>query len=105
MSFKLRSIIYTDLIGKKVYAKHKWNPLWNDFKELGKVIDETKNTLKVLKKHGGKPKTYIKPHYIFRMWVRIDPHESILIEFDGVNIMGSPAERLKKLKKIRRKLH
>ena len=55
--------IYQDLIGVKLYAKNKFNITWSEYKDIGLVIDETKNTL--LLQQGTEIKRYIKNHFIF----------------------------------------
>lgn len=96
--------IYLDLIGRELYAKNKTQPNWTEFKFIGTVCNETKNSL-FLKSHG-EIKQYIKDHFIFRC--NLSQPEGIIkvLEFDGTKILGRPEQRIKKIKKInRRKLH
>ncbi|SRR6056297_2013283 len=104
MKSNIKYITNLDLIGKEISAKHKYNKkTWKDYQNIGIVIDETKNML-ITKKHK-KIKKYVKIQYKFRCWVPLSDQKRILIEFDGKNIQGTPAERIKKIKKPRRKLH
>lgn len=99
-----RFIIYLDLIGRELDAKHKTNPKWSTFRKLGTVLNETRNTLFVKNSH--QIKQYVKDHFIFRCWL-LQPHGiAKCVEFDGNKVIGKPEQRIKKLRKInRRKLH
>jgi RNase P/RNase MRP subunit p29 len=91
-----------DLIGVELYAKSKTNPTWATFKEIGTVIDETKNTL--IMQHSDDIKTYIKSQYIFHVKIPPTDGSNNMLEFDGNKIIGNPENRIKKMKKkIRRR--
>lgn len=95
--------IYQDMIGVILYAQHKSNPTWTEFRKIGKVIDESKYTLVVQNESGFH--TYIKEQYLFRSWIPCADDQLQLLQFDGTKIIGLPETRIKLLKKIRRKLH
>ncbi len=105
MKSNLKTFTCQDLIGKVLYAKHKYNPTWKKYKKIGIVLDETKNTIKLKIINGKKIKTLIKNQYMFRCWIPSEENKQNLVEFDGKNVKGTPAERIKKIKKPRRKLH
>ena len=97
-------VVYLDLIGRELYAKHKTLPEWITFRYLGTIYSETKYTLMVQTEDG--IKQYIKDHFIFRCNLQQSPSESKIVEFDGGKVIGKPEQRIKKIKKInRRKLH
>jgi RNase P/RNase MRP subunit p29 len=96
--------IYLDLIGRNLHAKHKTHPHWTEFRNIGTVVSETKNTLKT--QNNGTIKIYVKEQYIFRCWIPQERNQKILLEFDGTKITGNPEQRIKNIrKKYRRKLH
>lgn len=104
MRFNPEIFIYIDQIGLNLYGKHKYNKNWTEFRELGKVIDETKHTLVI--QNSTSTKTYIKNQYIFRSWLPQMDQSKKLIEYDGQKIVGNPENRIKLIrKKHRRKLH
>ena len=97
-------LIYLDLIGRELDAKHKTNPKWSTFKSLGTVWNETRNTLYF--HESGEIKQYIKDHFLFRCNLPQPQGISKIVEFDGKKIIGRPEQRIKKIKKLnRRKLH
>lgn len=103
MKSKARELVYTDLIGREMYAKHKSLPTWREFLHLGVVIDETKHTLRI--RSDGKIRTFVKNQYIFQCWI-VDGGQEFLVEFDGNKIHGRPEQRIKLIrKKFRSKLH
>lgn len=103
MKSNVKYFIYQDMIGVVLYAKHKTNPLWNEFREIGRVIDETRNTLVI--QDAGITKHYIKEQYLFRSWIPTGDGQFHLLEFDGSKLVGLPETRIKTIKKIRRKFH
>lgn len=92
--------IYLDMIGVDFDAKHKYNPNWNDFKHIGRCVDETKNTI-IVEQHQT-TKIFVKNQYIFRVWLPQEDGTSVQLEFDGSKIVGRPEQRIKL---IRKKLH
>ncbi|MBC7100493.1 ribonuclease P protein component 1 [Methanothermobacter tenebrarum] len=89
-----RNVFRHELIGLKVKvaeSPHK------DFKGLkGKVIDETKNTLKIELKDG---KEIIIPKNVAKFHFKLPDGQ--VVEIDGRIIVGRPEERIKKkFKKI-----
>ena len=100
--------LYLDLIGRELYGKSKQNSKWTDFRKIGIIVDETKNTVK-LKENiatGCTIKQYIKDHFIFRCWLPQQEEDSYCVEFDGQKILGRPGQRIKKIRKKHwRKLH
>jgi RNase P/RNase MRP subunit p29 len=103
MKSNVKYFIYQDMIGVILYAKHKTNPSWSEFRNIGRVTDETKHTLVV--QNADITKHYIKEQYLFRSWVPTEDGQFHLLEFDGAKLVGLPENRIKTIKKIRRKLH
>ena len=85
-------VIYHDLIGFKVFIKRKSKS--SEFKDIGTVINETKNM--IITEKDNQIKKYIKKDHIFRLSM-----EDITVEFDGLKILGTPENRLRNLKKKR----
>jgi len=103
MRYNLKHFLYIDLIGVFLYGKHKFNPTFDQFQELGIVVDESKHTLLIQK--GPESKTYIKNQYVFQCWLPQPDGTKKLLEFDGEKIVGNPENRIKNIRKIRRKYH
>jgi RNase P/RNase MRP subunit p29 len=103
MKSNSKYFIYQDMIGVILYAQHKSNPTWTDFQKIGKVVDESKYTLVVQNESGFH--TYIKEQYLFRSWIPSADGQLQLLQFDGNKLIGTPENRIKQLKKIRRKFH
>jgi len=94
-------LIYHDLIGFYAYAKHISQKKKENYKDIGMIIDDTKNMLiseknKVIKK-------YIKKDHIFRIRLPSDKNDSQedLLEVEGTKIIGRPENRLRNLRKKR----
>lgn len=94
--------INQDLIGVEIYAKQKFIHE-SEFKFIGTVVDETKNTLSV--EFDKDTKLYIKDQYIFQCWLPQQDGLLKLLQFDGQKIVGRPESRIKLLRKTRRKYH
>ncbi|MHA1438721.1 MAG: ribonuclease P protein subunit [Promethearchaeota archaeon] len=90
-------IIYHDLIGFNAYAKLIPKSRKIGFKNIGIVIDETKNML--ITETNKKIKKYIKKDHIFRFEI---PNSNDMLEVEGNKIVGDPINRLRNLKKRRR---
>jgi RNase P/RNase MRP subunit p29 len=103
MKSNAKTFIYQDMIGVILYAKHKYNPTWTEFRIIGKVVDETKFTLVV--QNGQGIRIFIKNQYLFQSWIPAGSGQIQLIQFDGTKLVGLPEVRIKNLKKIRRKFH
>lgn len=56
----------------------------------GKILDETRNTFKIL--HDGRAKTIIKNTNVFHFKF----HDDTVVEIDGKILVGRPEDRLKK---------
>lgn len=56
----------------------------------GKILDETRNTFKIL--HNGRTKTIIKNANVFHFKF----HDDTIVEIDGKILVGRPEDRLKK---------
>ncbi|MCP4762810.1 MAG: ribonuclease P protein subunit [archaeon] len=101
---------YRDLIGLNVWVKiknSKKNQNNQEFFSGGIVIDETYNTL--ITSHEENPmnynkiqKIFIKKNHIFRFELE-NTTEIITIEVDGKKLLKRPENRLKMLRKKRRK--
>ena len=87
-------LIYHDLIGFQVLAKHKSKDQ-GDFSDVGVVIDDTKNMLHIKKENI--IKKLVKNEYVFRIKL-----EDGLLELNGSKIIGVPENRLRSLKKKKR---
>lgn len=87
-------LIYHDLIGFQVLARHKSKDQ-GDFSDVGVVIDDTKNMLHIKKENI--IKKLVKKDYVFRIKL-----EDGLLELNGSKIIGVPENRLRSLKKKKR---
>ncbi len=101
-----RYIIYHDLIGFHLLAKAKSKlrsrSNISEFKDIGIVIDESRNM--IITKKNNKIKKYIKKDYIFRVIVPNSKKygKEPVLEVDGEKIVGRPENRLRSLRKKRR---
>lgn len=94
-------LIYHDLIGLYAYAKLISKKKKENYKEIGMIIDDTKNMLiteknKVIKK-------YIKKDHLFRIKLPSEKNDSeeYMVEVNGTKIVGRPENRLRNLRKRR----
>lgn len=87
------SILRQDLIGLK--AKVVRSPNMDCMNVDGRVIDETRNTVKIL--HGNKAKTIVKHTAVFHFTAENGP----ILEVDGKALIGRPEDRIKKRVKRR----
>jgi RNase P/RNase MRP subunit p29 len=94
-------VIYHDLIGFHAYAKLISKKKKESFKDIGMVIDDTKNML--ITNKNKVTKKYIKKDHVFR--IRLPSEESegdeYLLEVNGSKIVGRPENRLRNLRKRR----
>jgi len=90
MKYSKRNLIYHELIGLRVIIKDHTDPTLKGIS--GKVVDETKNTLRIatddgrevtVLKHGGR--------FIFKLPKTLD------VEVLGDMIIGRPEDRLKRI--------
>lgn len=89
-----RNVFRHELIGLKVKVAESPHKHFKDLK--GKVIDETKNTLKIELEDG---KEIIIPKNVATFHFRLPDGQ--VVEIDGRIIVGRPEERIKKkFKKI-----
>ena len=95
--------INQDLIGVKLNAKHKYNSTWSEYRSLGIVLDETKYMLHI-QPTTGEIKQYVKDQYIFQSKLPQPDGSTIVLQFDGAKIVGRPEQRIKLIRKTRRKL-
>lgn len=86
------SILRHELIGLNAKVAKSSHPDYIGIS--GRVIDETRNTLKIL--HGGKEKTVIKETSVFHFTLP----DGTVVEINGKSIVGRPEDRLKR--RIRR---
>jgi len=90
----LSYILQDEFIGLKLKVVKSTNPSCIGLS--GRVIDETKNTFKILCKNG-KEKILIKENCVFHFTL---PDKTV-IEVDGKVLIGRPEDRVKKI--IRRR--
>lgn len=83
-----KTIIHHCLIGLKVKIIKSSNPQYLNI--VGKVIDETKNTLII--ESGGKEKQIPKQNCIFQFYLS----KQQAVEVNGHLLQGRPEERIKK---------
>ena len=88
MSITPKTIIYHCLIGLEVKVIKSSNPYYLNM--VGKIVDETKNTLII--KSGGKEKRIPKKDTIFLFHLSTNT----AIEIYGNLLIGRPEERIKK---------
>jgi ribonuclease P protein subunit POP4 len=91
---KLSYILQDEFIGLKLKVVKSTNPSCIGLS--GRVIDETKNTFKILCKNG-EEKILIKENCVFHFTL---PDKTV-IEVDGKVLIGRPEDRVKKI--IRRR--
>jgi RNase P/RNase MRP subunit p29 len=103
LRYNPKYFVYEDLIGMTIYAKSKYISTWTDFVLIGTVADETKNMLLVQSESGYKK--YIKNQYLFQVWLPQSTGMAKLLQFDGQKIVGRPENRIKQIRKNRRKFH
>lgn len=87
-------LIYHDLIGFQVLARHKSKDQ-GEFSNFGLIIDDTKNMLYI--KKDNIVKKLVKNDYVFRIKI-----EDGFLEINGSKIIGVPENRLRSLKKKKR---
>ncbi|MEM3744899.1 MAG: ribonuclease P protein subunit [Candidatus Bathyarchaeia archaeon] len=90
----LLHILQDEFIGLDVKVVKSTNPYYVGLR--GKVIDETKNTFRILCKNK-EEKILIKENCVFRFTL---PDKTV-VEIDGKVLIGRPEDRVKKL--IRRR--
>jgi RNase P/RNase MRP subunit p29 len=100
MKLNPKYLIYHDLIGLKVLALRNDKLKSKNFKDIGHVIDETKNML-ITKNKDNKKKFYIKKNHQFRFILPNNDGEPIILEVNGLKIVGRPENRIKDIKKKR----
>ncbi|MEM1998152.1 MAG: ribonuclease P protein subunit [Candidatus Bathyarchaeia archaeon] len=86
----LSHILQDEFIGLNVRVVKSTNPSYVGLR--GKVIDETKNTFKILCKNN-EEKILIKENCIFHFTL---PDKTV-IEIDGKVLIGRPEDRVKKI--------
>jgi RNase P/RNase MRP subunit p29 len=102
MEINPKYLIYHDLIGLETFAKAKSKKKKvSSFSYIGNVIDDTENML--ITKNDTTIKKYIKKEYMFRFQLPTKNNGTHdLLEVDGSKIVGSPENRLRKLKRKKR---
>jgi ribonuclease P protein subunit POP4 len=81
-------IVRRELIG--THAKISQSSHRGNVGISGKIMDETRNTFKIL--HNGRTKTIIKNTSVFHFKF----HDDTVVEIDGKILVGRPEDRLKK---------
>ena len=87
------AIIHSEFIGVEASIAKSRHPGYLNI--FGTIIDETRNTFKIL--HNGKRKTVIKHSAIFNF----NFSDGSIVEIDGKLLVGRPEDRMKK--RIRRR--
>ena len=87
-------IIYHDLIGFKAKVRLKSKKKSLEFRDIGIIIDETKNL--IITDKDNQIKKYIKKDHVFRLML-----DEEVLEIDGSKLVGTPENRLRSLKKKR----
>ena len=102
MTLDPRYIIYHDLIGYPAKARQKTKSTVNQkFSDIGEIIDETRNM--VITNKDSQIKKYIKKDHIFQFKIQEKKaQEYVIVEVDGIKIVGHPLNRLRSLRKKRR---
>ena len=100
-------LIYRDLIGLKIWIKQIGNKKKTEFFPGGIVIDESYNTLittteKDPKNYEKNQKVYLKKKCIFRFELPAES-EKIIVEINGEKIQKRPENRIKLLRKKKRR--
>lgn len=101
MKVNPKYIIYHDLIGFYAYAKVISKKKNGNFKDIGMVIDDTKNML--ITEKNEVIKKYIKKDHTFRFKLpnEKNDNEEYMLEVKGIKIIGRPENRLRNLRKRR----
>ena len=94
-------LIYHDLIGLYAYARLISNKENEDYKDIGIIIDDTKNML--IAEKSKITKKYIKKDHVFRFKLPSEENNSKekILEVNGTKIVGRPENRLRTLRKKR----
>ena len=100
-------IAYRDLIGLKIWIKQKKQKNMKDFIDAGIIIDETYNLIIASKDKNPEnyektKKKYVKKNTIFRIILITDSGPST-IEIDGNKLLKRPENRIKNIRKIKRR--
>ncbi|TFG04567.1 MAG: hypothetical protein EU539_10575 [Promethearchaeota archaeon] len=101
MKVNPKHLIHHDLIGIRAQAKTKSNSKNKQFKDIGTIIDDTKNMLIVQKEN--LVKKYIKKDHVFRFKIfqENNTDHEYLLEVEGTKIVGRPENRLRNLSRKR----
>lgn len=96
-----RYLRYHDLIGFYAYAKLISRKKKENYKDIGMIIDDTKNML--ISEKNEVIKKYIKKNHIFRIRLPSEKNdgEESLLEVEGTKLIGRPENRLRNLRKRR----
>ena len=94
-------LIYHDLIGFNAYAKLISKRQNEVYKDIGMIIDDTKNML--ITEKNKITKKYVKKDHIFRIKLpgESNQREEYMVEVEGAKIVGRPENRLRNLRKRR----
>ncbi|TFG09514.1 MAG: hypothetical protein EU535_09030 [Promethearchaeota archaeon] len=101
MKVNPKYLIYHDLIGLSAQAKTKSRSENKNFKDIGTIIDDTKNMLIAQKEN--LVKKYIKKDHVFRFTIfqENSTDNEYLLEVEGTQIIGRPENRLRNLNRKR----
>jgi RNase P/RNase MRP subunit p29 len=93
----LKYLIYHDLIGLNAYVERVSKSRKKEFRDIGKVIDDTQNML--ITQKDNEIKKFIKKDHIFRFELPQEKeNEAVsLVEVKGTKIIGRPENRLRNL--------
>ena len=101
MKVNPKYLIYHDLIGFNAYAKLISKKQNEVYKDIGMIIDDTKNML--ITEKNKITKKYVKKDHIFRIKLPSESNqrEEYMVEVEGAKIVGRPENRLRNLRKRR----
>ncbi|SFM84503.1 ribonuclease P protein component 1 [Methanolobus profundi] len=93
-------LVFHELIGSNVKVIEATNPTLNDMS--GKVVDETKNMIIVLKEDGTERKVPKKgSSFVFQIPSRLSKrHAERYVKVDGNLLISQPENRTKNIRKI-----
>ena len=101
MKVNPKYLIYHDLIGFKAYAKLISKKQNENYRDIGFIIDDTKNML--ITEKNNITKKYVKKDHVFRIKLpnERNPSDEYMVEIEGAKIVGRPENRLRNLRKRR----
>jgi RNase P/RNase MRP subunit p29 len=97
MNVNPKYLIYHDLIGLNASMKTVSKSLKDEFRDIGKIIDDTENML--ISEKDNVVKQFIKKDHIFRFELPQEKEDEAIcvVEVKGTKIVGRPENRLRNL--------